>query len=77
MLNERALFESKDLDHKLDDVKHDIDVVDSGTDKLHDLVDKIKSKVDGIGYTAPLARIQDKINKLKESNEENQAELDK
>lgn len=71
LLNERALFESKDLDRKLDDIKHDVDIVDHGTDKLNDLLDKIKSKVDGIGYTAPLAIIQNKIKKLKESSEEN------
>ena len=71
LLNERVLFDKKDLEHNLDKVLDNVDTVNQGTKKLDKMADKINGKVDGIGYTAPLARIQDKINKLKDANKEN------
>lgn len=71
ILNERIIFDAKDLYKRLDTLSRDTNTIDQGTKNMNSKVEYIKTKLENPAYESPLTRIQDKIQRLSASNLEN------
>ena len=71
ILNERVIFDAKDLNKRLSALNEDITTIDQGTKNMNSKVEFMKSKIGDLSFSGPLSRIQDKIQRLNSSNNEN------
>ena len=71
ILNERIIFDAKDLYKRLEGLNKDISIVDQGTKNMNSKVEFMKTKLGNEKYTVSLSRIQEKIQRLNSSNLDN------
>ena len=71
ILNERIIFDAKDLYKRLEGLNKDISIIDQGTKNMNSKVEFMKTKLGNEKYTVSLSRIQEKIQRLNSSNLDN------
>lgn len=77
ILNERIVFDAKDLGKRIDQLETDIGTIDQGTTALSSKVEYMRTRVGDLGFAGPLGRFQDKVKSLSALNLDNAAAKDR